>query len=111
MRVYLVEQIDPDHVKRVAKRCKDMGCESSLEDLFWLPLPKTLLTEEQLEHDAECGPHSLALECGEDYLRLELLVRGRGPIRCSCIAYCTPAQREHMVNYFDNLLKELDIPA
>ncbi len=109
MRAYTVEELTPESIEKVVKRCRDMGCESSLTDLFWLPLPKSLLTEEQQTHDDECGPHSLSLECGPDFLRMELLVRGRGPIRCSCISYCTSEQRAHMIDYLDGMLKELDI--
>lgn len=109
MRAYIIEELSPEAVEKVVERCREMDCHSSLTDLFWLPLPKTLLTEDQQAHDPECGPHSLSLECGPDFLRLELLVRGRGPIRCGCIAYCTPEQREHMMQYLDDMLQELGI--
>ena len=42
-------------------------------------------------------------------LKLELLVRARGKIRCSCVSYATPAQREYIVDYLDAFIKEHDI--
>jgi len=36
-------------------------------------------------------------------------VRAQGKLRCSCVAYATPEQRAHIMDYMDNLLRELDI--
>ncbi len=110
MRLYTIEEIYPEHVDRIRTALEERGLNGSIEGLYWLPAPEDLLDEEQRNHK-DCGPHCLALELGKDWLRMELLVRGRNTIRCSCIAYAQPALREHMINWVDNLLKELDIPV
>ena len=52
----------------------------------------------------------MALECEETSLRLELLVRARGRIRCECVAYASPELQRHMMGYITDTLKELHIP-
>ncbi len=111
MRLYSVEDLEPDQIQRVEHNLQSKGLAGSLDGIFWLPLPEHLLSSEQREHTEDCGPHSMALETGDGWLRMELLVRSRGKVRCSCIAYATPAQREHMIEYLDSLLRELDIPV
>jgi len=45
----------------------------------------------------------------ESTVKLELLVRAQKKLRCECVAYATPAQREHIIAYLDDLLRQLDI--
>ncbi len=110
MRLYCIEDLYPEHVQRLAAALKERGLAGSMEGLYWLPAPKELLGPEQLEHP-DCGPHCLALELEEDRLRLELLVRSRVILRCSCVSYATPQLRAHMMDWLDQLLRELDIPV
>jgi hypothetical protein len=110
MRTYLLEDFLPEQLVTVCKRLAEMDLSGSLDGIYYLPLPLDLLTEEQREHHAECGPYIFVLEVvGETSLKLELLVRAQGKLRCSCVAYATPKQREHIMDYMDNLLRELDI--
>ena len=113
MRTYLIEDLLPADLHRLALSLKEKGFAGSLDGIYYLPIPEALLTEEQHEHAEECGPHIFALEALADEdtasLKLELLVRARGKIRCSCVAYATPAQREFIVDYLDAFIKEHDI--
>ncbi|CAM2057747.1 hypothetical protein DSUL_160106 [Desulfovibrionales bacterium] len=68
-----------------------------------------MLANEQQRHQKKCGPYCLSLEIFENRLELELLVRARQRLRCSCIAYATSAQREHCIDWLDTILRELDI--
>lgn len=111
MRNYLINELPEGATARVAKVLENRGLTSSLGDLFWIPLPEELLTACQREHMGECGPHAAGLECNEDFLQLELLVRACSKLRCDCVAYATVEQRAWLLNYVDTLLKELDIPA
>ncbi|MFW5731133.1 MAG: hypothetical protein ACOCV7_05745 [Desulfonatronovibrionaceae bacterium] len=109
MRSYLIEEINPSDMDRIIDRLNFICLEKPLQDLFWLTVPEEVLTPEQKEHLESCGPFHLALESGKDFLKLELLVRCRSKIRCSCITYATRQQREHMIQYLDDMLKNLDI--
>jgi hypothetical protein len=51
----------------------------------------------------------MALEVLEDGLKLELLVRARNKMRCSCVCYATTDQRNHMLDYLDNFINDLEI--
>jgi hypothetical protein len=111
VRTYRIEDLAPEHVQRLARALDARGLGSGMEGLYWLPLPPDLLGAEQMEHAPECGPHVLSLELLDEGLSLELLVRARGRLRCSCVAYATPAQRAWGMDTVDALLRELDIPS
>ncbi len=110
MRCYLIEDFYPEHLQKVLASLTNKGYAGSLEGIFYLPLPDELLTDVQREHAAECGPHMLVLEAvDETTLKLELLVRARKKLRCECVMYATPAQREHIIGYLDDFIRQLDI--
>jgi len=110
MRTYLVEDFRPEQLELVCQRLAAMGLSGSLDGIYYLPLPLDLLTDEQREHHAECGPYIFVLEVsGETSLKLELLVRAQGKLRCSCVMYATAEQRAHIMDYLDGFLRELDI--
>jgi hypothetical protein len=109
MKSYLIEDIPEADLDRVVERLQAMELQSSLDDIFWLPLPGERLTDTQAEHLEECGPFCMALEVEPGLLRMELLVRSRRRLRCSCIGYATPDQRECMIQYLDDLLHELNV--
>ncbi|THB69916.1 MAG: hypothetical protein D6E12_03615 [Desulfovibrio sp.] len=109
MRGYMIDELTQEDIQRLGQALKDMGLESSVLGLYWLDVPQELLSEEQAAHSESCGPHSMGLEVEENWIRMELLVRARKIIRCSCVAYATPEQREHMITYLDSLLADLDI--
>lgn len=115
MRNYLIEDLVDEHFETITGHLGSKGYSGPIEDIFYLPVPGDLLTDEQKEHDEECGPHVLCLEAIRDLagnkLKMELLVRGRNRIRCSCIAYCTPEQRNFMIDFLDAMLKDLDVPV
>ncbi len=114
MRSYLIEDIYAVDAKKILASLHSLGYQASIEDIYYLPLPKEYLEAEQLEHLEQCGPYIMALESiprlGEVHdFKLELLVRAQGRMRCSCVAYATPTQRAYMINFLDKLIKDLDI--
>ena len=109
MRMYVIDELRPKDVERVEKSLTRKKMGGTLDRFYWLPVPDELLGEEQKKHLQECGPYGFGLECENCKLTLELLVRARGKLRCSCIAYATPAQRKYVIEFLDKLLRELDI--
>lgn len=113
MRSYLIEDLADDGFKKIKASFDEMELRGPIDDIYYLPLPENLLQPEQKEHLEECGPYFMALECiegvEEHQLKLELLVRGRMKMRCSCITYATPDQRRHMIDYLDQFIDELEI--
>ncbi len=115
MRKYVIDELPPDHVRRLGQRLQAKGLAAGLEGMFWLPVPEDMLTPEQREHLDSCGPYALGLELlngpDEGAVHLELLVRARSQLRCSCIAYASPELRHAVIEQLDAMLRELDIPV
>lgn len=109
MRAYTVDELTPEDVTRIEDRLKQKGWTGSISGMYYIPIPEDRLGPEQKEHGESCGPFFLPLETGDGWIRLELLVRARQILRCSCVAYANPGLREHMIDLLDSLIKELDI--
>lgn len=113
MRTYLLEDIYDKDYKTIIKAFDDLGFKGPIDGIYYIPVPKELLQGEQLEHVDDCGPHFMALECIKQFednkMKLELLVRATSKIRCSCVSYATPKQREHMIEYLDQFIEELEV--
>jgi hypothetical protein len=111
MRSYHIDDLQPEDVARLGRALDARGMKSAMEAMYWLDLPAALLSAEQREHAADCGPHSVGVELGEDWVHAELLVRARNRLRCSCVCYADAAQRAWVMDELDRTLRELDIPV
>ncbi|NJB66776.1 hypothetical protein GGQ74_000416 [Desulfobaculum xiamenense] len=111
MRLYCIDDLTEDNVKRLEATFDANGMKGSMDGMYWLDIPESLYTDEQTAHAAQCGPYSLGIETLENGVRMELLVRARNIIRCSCVAYATPEQRLYAIEWLDSALREQDIPA
>lgn len=124
MRLYVVNEIKEQDLERITDALEQRGMAASVERLYWLDVPEELLSPEQREHLESCGPFSMGLEAIDEFgqagrapgcegrmLALEMLVRSRNKLRCSCIAYATPEQRAYAIEFLDGLFRELDIPV
>ena len=109
MRSYSIDELSEEAVEKIEERLAQKGWTGSIKGMYYVPIPEELLGPEQREHLEACGPFFLPLETGDGWVRLELLVRARQILRCSCIAYANPALREHMIDTIDSLIRELDI--
>ncbi len=108
MRSYLIQEISELDMPKLMEAITREAYKIPVDGLFWIILPENLLSVEQKEH-RDCGPHYLAIEAGEDWFKLELLVRCEAKLRCDCISYCNPGQREFMINYLDQLIRNQDV--
>lgn len=114
MRTYLLEDIAEVDFNKIEEAFNELKLNGPLEGIYYLPLPEKLLQQEQIDHLDECGPYFMALETvrtphEEHHIRMELLVRSRNKIRCSCVTYATQPQRQHMIDYLDQFIEELEI--
>ena len=109
MRSFLIDEIAPQDMEKLESWLKEQELQS-IERLYHFNLPPRLLTPTQQEHAPQCGPFYMAVETGQDWVKLELLVRAKQIMRCACIAYATPEQQEYMIAYLENLLADLAIP-
>ncbi len=106
MRQYLLNEINRSDYARLKDYLTEHAQASGLQDVWWVDLPSDLLSPEQFEHQ-DCQPHRFAIELGDDYLRIEFLIRSRNTMRCSCIGYATRQQRDFILAFADRLVEDL----
>lgn len=106
MRWFVIDDLLQDDTARLTTALTERGLGSGLRGHFWLPVPAALLSPLQKAHQESCGPHVLGLELEPTCLKLELLVRARGRLRCDCVHDASPALRDHMIAWLDSLLAE-----
>ena len=111
MRTYIVDELSEETIAKFRKHLESKDMRGVMDDVYWLELPEGLHTAEQAEHAGECGPHVFGIELGEASVALELLVRAKGRMRCSCVTYADAAQRAWAMDTLDSMFKELDIPV
>lgn len=109
MRTYTIDQLEEADIAAVNSRLLDLDLQAGLEGVYWLPVPRDMLTPIQLEHFDHCGPYCLALEVEANAVHMELLVRGMGRIRCECLSFASEALRNHMIAYLESMLTDLGI--
>ena len=108
MRQYLIDELRPDAVKRVQKYLSEHCEKSTLDSLYWLQIPDDMLSPEQYTHK-ECQPHCAGIEVGDRFVSFELLVRSRNSLKCNCIAYATPQQRQFILSFADRMAEETGV--
>ena len=115
MRCYLIEDLTREQGKAIAEALASRGFAQPIDGLFWIPVSEELYTDIQREHCEECGPYVLGLEIVDEpegcSLKMELLARAKGRLRCACVAYASPEQRDNAINFLDDFIRELDIPV
>ena len=107
MRSYVIDELVAEDIKKISDSLKEKGFHSPLKDIFWIEVPENLLTSIQRDHLSSCGPYVFSLELVKNWLKLELLVRPTGRIRCSCISYATDAQRNYIINLIEQLYSSI----
>ncbi len=110
MRQFLVDEIPRKQMEEVEVYLKEKTVSSGMEEIFWLEIPEGLRSPIQVEHRI-CGPHYLAIETGDDFVKFEYLVRCRKRLRCDCVHYATPAQEAYLLTFAHTLIQALDLKA
>ena len=108
MKQYVLDEIARADLPRIRNYLNRKALTSGLEGIWWLELGKEQLSETQKAH-ANCQPYCIAVELGRTAIKFEFLIRSRQTMRCSCIAYATPAQRDWIMNFADKLVVELEL--
>jgi hypothetical protein len=106
MRQYLLDEISQSDYIRLRDYLTEHAQASGLQDVWWVDLPADLLSPEQFEHQ-DCQPFRFAVELGDDFVRVEFLIRSRNTMRCSCIGYATRQQRDFILAFTDRLVDDL----
>ncbi|MFV0436547.1 MAG: hypothetical protein ACK5PS_04035 [Desulfopila sp.] len=110
MRQIVIDELSPqerDNIDSYLKRTLSAG---PMIGLYWLTLPADLYAPAQQGHE-DHGPFHLAVEVEQSQVRFELLVRSRSHLHCSCIAHASSDQRQFLLDFIDQMLKEEMIRA
>jgi hypothetical protein len=108
MKQYVVDQLRYSDYEKLKGFMDQAYGEAAMGGVYWVPVDAGLLTPVQSEH-RECQPFVAAVELEETRLSLELLIRTRSRIRCSCIAYASERQRSWLIDQVDRMLAQLEI--
>ena len=108
MKQYVIDQLREEDHQKVLQFLGDHADKTAMEGIFWLDLPRDLYTPVQAEH-TDCQPYYFAVSLDFGRAAFELLVRSRQILRCGCIAYATPRQRDFLLQFADHMLEQLGI--
>ena len=108
MRSYLIDELRSSDIKKIDTFLDENAIRSNLDQLYWVKIPEDLLSGIQFEH-RDCQPHAFAIELGEDWVKLEFLVRSMKNMQCTCPGYCTGQQQNFIINFALQMLEQLDI--
>ncbi len=108
MRSYLIDEISPSHMEKIMTFLKENSAASHLEGLFWVHIPEDLLDRTQFQHRT-CRPHAFAVEVGENWVKLEFLIRSLNNMNCVCQGYGSKQQIDFIIRYAHNLIKHLGV--
>ncbi len=92
----------------IRKYLSEKAYRTVFEEIFWIDIPESLHAGDQRDH-TQCRPFYFAVNLSLRQVSFELLIRSREIIRCSCIAYATPEQRDYIIHFADKMLDDLDI--
>ncbi len=108
MKQYVIDELRYNDYEKVKLYLDENLGASEIEGIYWLPLEKGLLTNEQASH-TECLPLFFVVDLKPGIISCELLVRTKNRIKCGCIDYATEKQRNWLIQYIDDMLKQLEI--
>ena len=108
MKQYVIDELRATDYESLKTYLQQHYGPAALDGIYWIPLKKDLLTDIQKAH-RDCQPHYFAVDIDENRLVLELLVRTKNVMRCDCIGYATPAQRNWLIAFVDDIFNQLEI--
>ncbi|MCU0572265.1 MAG: hypothetical protein MUC41_04655 [Syntrophobacteraceae bacterium] len=108
MKQYVIDQLRESDYEKVLGLLDLKADKTGLEGIYWVNLPERLYSAVQREH-VQCQPHYFAVNLDFNRIAFELLIRSRQIIRCSCIAYATPEQRDYILRFADETLERLGL--
>jgi hypothetical protein len=108
MKQYIIDELRYIDYEKIKLFLDENPGASEIEGIYWLPIEKELLTEEQASHD-ECLPLYFVIDLNPERISCELLVRTKNKIKCTCIGYADEKQRNRLIRYMDDMLDQLEI--
>ena len=108
MKQYVIDEIRPQEHHKIKQYLDATYGSVEVGGIYWVPLSAAVLTDIQREH-TNCQPFFFAIDLEEKRLSLELLVRTKNRIRCTCIGYASREQRIWIMEVVDAIFEKLGI--
>jgi len=108
MKQYVVDQLRESDYEQILSFLDANADKSALGGVYRVEIPGEHYTALQLDH-TDCQPHYFAVNLSLRQVAFELLIRSREKLRCNCISYATPRQRDYILNFADSMLERLNI--
>ena len=108
MKQYVIDELRPDDHRKLKAYLDEHFAAPGMENLYWLPLDEDAYEDAQRQHE-QCRPHYFAFELLPERLTCELLVRTNQRVRCDCIQYASPEQRDWVIRVVDAIFDRLEI--
>jgi len=108
MKQYVIDELRPEDYYKIRQYLDVTYGSVEMSGIYWIPLAAGVLTEIQREH-ADCQPFYFAIDLEEERFALELLVRTKNRIRCSCIGYASRDQQIWIMEVVDAIFEKLGI--
>ena len=108
MKYYIIDEISSSHMEKVEDYLKKNAVVSKIAKVFWVELPKDILTGTQYSHE-DCSPHVFAIELFDNSIKLELFIRSLKGLSCECQTYSSQQQRDFIINFTENMINNLGI--
>jgi len=102
------DEINAHDMGRIRQYLEENAFPSEITDLYWVDIQDDLLDETQCQHHA-CKPYRFAVELTKHSVNLELLIRSKNTLRCDCIQYATPIQRDFILRFGDLIMTECKV--
>ena len=108
MKQYVIDQLRESDYDQIRDYLDAHAETAAMEGIYHVDLPEDLYSELQKAHD-HCQPYYFAINLTRKQVGFEWLIRSRNTLRCSCIGYATPKQRDYIIQYADAILEKLRI--
>ena len=108
MRHLLFDEISSSDMERLEKHLQQHAEAGPIDQVYFVEFPDDLLAGDQRIHE-NCRPYCFALETGKSWIKIELLVRSRNTLHCSCIQYTNREQTDFILRFSERLIRECDL--
>jgi hypothetical protein len=108
VKSYFIDELGSADVQRIREFLSARAICSAIDTLFWVKVAPPLLSPIQQEH-VLCQPHVFAVETGQRLVKAEFYVRTLRDMHCSCQGYCTPSQARFIIDWVNEMLKDLSV--
>ena len=108
MKQFVIDELRSADYEKLKNYLDARFADAALSGIYWIPIAAEVLTDIQREH-RECQPLYFAIDLNPNRISIELLVRTKIRMRCSCMAHATEKQCNWLMRRVDSMFEQLEI--